>query len=82
MPRAALAGGGPSGAGQAAVFVLQSQRVRRRAVALGASYGTRVAVLSGLSAGEQVVVSGTQALRDGQTVRVAADTTGVAAKLN
>ncbi len=41
-----------------------------------------MAVRRGLAPGENVVVSGTQALRDGQAVRVAADTAGIAAKLN
>lgn len=83
VPRAALASGaaGAEGVGQAAVFVLENHSVRRRAVVTGKSYGSCVAVRRGLQAGEQVVVSGTQALHDGQTVRVAADTAGVAAKL-
>jgi len=68
VPRVALvsAAGGPL----TAVFVLQQQRVRRRPVQVGASYGSRVAV-RGVQANEQVVVSGTQALRDGLAVRVA-----------
>lgn len=68
VPRVALApaAGGP----QAAVYVLQRQRVRRRSVQVGASYGSRVAV-RGVQANEQVVISGTQALRDGLAVRVA-----------
>ena len=66
----------------AAVFVLENQRVRRRPVEAGASYGTRVAVRRGLAPGEQVVVSGTQTLRDGQAVRVATDTVGRTARPN
>ncbi len=70
VPRVALAAGGA--AGQGAVYVLRGGRVCRRPVRLGAAYGTRVAVQSGLAAGERVVVSGTEPLRDGLPVRVAA----------
>jgi len=68
VPRAAVAAA--TGAAPASVFLLERQQVRRRPVQLGASYGERVAV-RGLAAGEQVVVSGSQALRDGLAVRVA-----------
>jgi RND family efflux transporter MFP subunit len=72
VPRAALAAGSAASQGAATVFVLRGGRVRRRPLRLGTAQDTRVAVQSGLAAGEQVVVSGTEALRDGQPVRVAA----------
>jgi RND family efflux transporter MFP subunit len=50
------------------VFVLQDGRVERRAVRLGAVSGNDVEVVSGLSAGERVVVEGPEDLADGQTV--------------
>ena len=67
-----LAAGSAASQGAATMFVLRGGQVRRRPVRLGAAHNTRVAVQSGLAAGEQVVVSGTEALRDGQPVRVAA----------
>ncbi len=50
------------------VFVLQNGRVERRAVRLGAVSGSDVEVVSGLSAGERVVVEGPEELADGQAV--------------
>lgn len=82
VPRAALAAGGAASQGAATVYVLHGGRVRRRPVRLGAAYGTRVAVRSGLAAGEQVVVSGTEGLREGLPVRVAALATSNLNQLN
>ncbi len=45
-------------------------RVYRAAVVIGASEGTDVQVLHGVSAGESVVTDGAQTLHDGDTVRV------------
>jgi len=70
LPRTALAAN--ASGKQAAVYVLQGRQVRRRTVELGPATGTRVTVLAGLAVGEQVVVSGTQGLRDGLRVSVAA----------
>jgi HlyD family secretion protein len=56
--------------GQDVVYVLRQDRVERRAVRLGATVGDDVAVLSGLSAGEQVVVEGPAELADGDRVLV------------
>jgi len=56
--------------GQDAVYVLHQDRVERRAVRLGATAGDAVVVLSGLSAGEQVVVEGPAELADGDRVLV------------
>lgn len=70
VPRTALAAQAP----RPTVFVLNAQRrVQRREVRLGPASGTEVAVLSGLRPGEQVVISGTEGLRDGLPVNVQPD---------
>jgi len=56
---------------QPVVFVLDGDVVERRAVSVGGKAGTEIEILSGVSAGEQVVVSGLEDLEDGQRVRVA-----------
>ena len=56
--------------GQDVVYVLRQNRVERRAVRLGATAGDDVAVVSGLSAGEQVVVEGPAELANGDRVLV------------
>lgn len=53
------------------VFVVADDKVERREVRIGGRRPGSVEVLSGLNAGEQVVVEGTQKVRDGSTVRVA-----------
>jgi membrane fusion protein (multidrug efflux system) len=50
-----------------------SARVERRAVQTGIRRGGWVEITSGVNAGDQVVVSGLQGLRDGMTVRIADD---------
>jgi RND family efflux transporter MFP subunit len=63
-----------AGAGEFAVLVVERKgdaavaRVRR--VELGEVMGNAIAVLSGVTAGEQVIVSGTTLLVDGDSVRV------------
>jgi multidrug efflux pump subunit AcrA (membrane-fusion protein) len=52
------------------VFVLREDRVERRAIGVGPAIGDQVEVLSGVSAGERVVVSGPQTLKDGDKVKV------------
>jgi RND family efflux transporter MFP subunit len=54
--------------GQDVVYVLQDDRVERRAVRLGSSEGADVVVLSGLRSGERVVVEGPERLADGDRV--------------
>lgn len=58
--------------GRVTVWVLRDDagtlRVREQRVALGETAGDRVAVAEGLNGGEQVVVRGNEALRDGQPV--------------
>ncbi len=55
------------------VYVLgEGDKVVQRSVTLGTSEGERVVVEKGLTVDEQVVVEGTDRLRDGMAVRVAA----------
>ncbi|GLK89780.1 MdtA/MuxA family multidrug efflux RND transporter periplasmic adaptor subunit [Pseudomonas turukhanskensis] len=55
------------------VYVLgEGDKVAQRAVTLGTSEGEKVVVEKGLSVDEQVVVEGTDRLRDGMAVRIAA----------
>ena len=60
----------PDGA-QALVFVYSEGKVERRRVTLGQSLGDERQVLSGLRAGERVVLSPPDALRDGASVKLA-----------
>jgi hypothetical protein len=53
------------------VFVLQGDRLERRAVTVGRPLGSDVEILAGVATGEQVVVGGDVILADGQRVRVA-----------
>jgi HlyD family secretion protein len=56
--------------GKTIVFVVKDDRVERRAVSAGLENGGQVEVLSGVSAGERVVVEGPQTLKDGDKVKV------------
>lgn len=56
--------------GKDVVFVLNGGIVERRAVKVGAAEGDQIEVISGLTAGEQVVIEGPPALADGAKVRV------------
>lgn len=58
---------------EAYVFVFDREAgvARRVAVVIGRRYGTTVAVSSGLSGGEEVVVQGQHLLRDGAPIRTA-----------
>jgi RND family efflux transporter MFP subunit len=56
--------------GRSIVFVIRDDRVERRAIGAGAAVGDQVEVLSGVSAGERVVVDGPQTLKDGDKVKV------------
>ncbi len=53
------------------VFVLQDDRLERRAVTVGRPIGSDVEIVAGVAVGEQVVVGGDDELADGQRVRVA-----------
>lgn len=69
VPRAALRERG----GETIVWVLREGKLRANLVTLGEGAGDEVAVLSGLSEGDQVLLGGLRAPRDGQRVRVAQD---------
>ena len=56
--------------GRTVVFVMKQDRVERRAVRTGLEEGDQVEVLSGVSAGERVVVEGPVDLKDGDRVKV------------
>jgi RND family efflux transporter MFP subunit len=66
VPRIAV----KSDEGRSVVFVVREDRVERRAVRAGAEIGDLVEVLSGLSAGERVVIEGPPTLKDGDRVRI------------
>lgn len=66
VPKAAVHSDGD----RSIVFVLRGETVERRAVSLGAPEGDRVAVLSGLTDGERVVVNAPSTLADGARVTV------------
>jgi len=51
------------------VYVVTDDKVSRREVRIGGRRPGRVEILAGLTAGERVVVEGTQKVRDGATVR-------------
>ena len=56
--------------GRSIVFVLKDDRVERRAVSVGVENGDQVELISGVSAGERVVVDGPPTLKDGDKVKV------------
>lgn len=68
VPRAALAAWDRE-AGAAAVFVVENNVARRRAVTTGSVHGDNVEIAAGLSAGERVVVRGGFTLKDGDAIR-------------
>jgi hypothetical protein len=58
----------------AVVFVHAAERVERRGVTLGQAVGAEREIVSGLRAGERVVVTPPPMLKDGDVVRVAEGT--------
>jgi RND family efflux transporter MFP subunit len=56
--------------GRTVVFVVREDRVERRAVRTGNEDGEAMEVLSGVAAGERVVIEGPPTLQDGDRVRV------------
>jgi RND family efflux transporter MFP subunit len=56
--------------GSSIVFVLKEDRVERRAIRAGIESGDEVEVISGLTAGERVVVDAPPQLKDGDRVKV------------
>jgi RND family efflux transporter MFP subunit len=65
VPRRALRKDG----GQDVVFVVQDEKVERRAVTLGESEGEEALIVSGLGVGERVVFEGPPNLADGDSVK-------------
>ena len=55
--------------GSTVLFVVRDDRVERRAVRVGAEDGGRVEIVSGISAGERIVVDGPATLADGARVK-------------
>jgi RND family efflux transporter MFP subunit len=55
--------------GQSIVFLVRDDRVERRAVKTGAAEGDQLEVLSGINAGDRVVVEGPDTLADGARVK-------------
>lgn len=56
--------------GRTVVFIVKEDRVERRAIRAGLENGGQVEVLSGLTAGERVVVEGPATLKDGDRIRI------------
>jgi multidrug efflux pump subunit AcrA (membrane-fusion protein) len=56
---------------QGLVFVYAEGKAERRRVALGQTFGGDRQILSGLRAGERVVLAPPEALRDGAAVKLA-----------
>ena len=56
--------------GKKIVFLVKDGHVERRAVAVGNAEGAQTEILSGLIAGDEVVVGGPTDLRDGQAVKI------------
>jgi HlyD family secretion protein len=56
--------------GKPIVFVFNGDHVERRAISVGLETGDQVEVLSGVRAGERVVVEGPQTLKDGDKVKI------------
>jgi membrane fusion protein (multidrug efflux system) len=56
--------------GDAFVYVIRERVAERRAVSLGIEEGGRIEALSGIQAGEQVVVAGQGGLRHGAAVKI------------
>ncbi len=56
--------------GETTVFVLKEDKVQKRKVKILLEAGNDIAIESGIEAGEQVVVSGNESLKDGASVQV------------
>jgi RND family efflux transporter MFP subunit len=54
---------------QSIVFVVRDERAERRAVTVGATEGDQVEIVSGVNAGERIVVDGVATLSDGARVK-------------
>jgi RND family efflux transporter MFP subunit len=69
VPRDALQQDGA----QPVVYLYRDGKVERRAVSLGNTEGDTQVIVAGVSVGDQVVVKNAQGLRDGQSVKIAAE---------
>ncbi len=56
--------------GKKIVFLVKNDHLERRAVAVGNTQGSQTEILSGLVAGDAVVVNGPANMQDGQTVHI------------
>jgi RND family efflux transporter MFP subunit len=56
--------------GKKIVFLVKNDRLERRAVSVGNTQGSQTEILSGIVAGDAVVVKGPANLQDGQTVEI------------
>jgi RND family efflux transporter MFP subunit len=65
VPKAAVRTEG----GQSVVFVVRENRAERRAVTTGPADGDQIEIVSGLNAGERIVVEGVSTLADGARVQ-------------
>jgi RND family efflux transporter MFP subunit len=66
LPKAAIR----TADGKSIVFVVKENRVERRAISVGLENGDQMEVISGVSAGERVVVDAPATLKDGDKVKV------------
>ncbi len=69
VPLSAIIRSQPDGSGFA-VMLVQDGRARRRAVTLGDSYGSNIAVISGVQPGDRVINRGASLLAEGEPVEV------------
>ena len=56
--------------GRAVVYVAENNRAVEREVTLGSTDGHNIQVLTGLKAGEKLVIEGQRQLKDGQLLNV------------
>jgi RND family efflux transporter MFP subunit len=56
--------------GKKVVFLVKNDRLERRAVSLGSTEGSQTEILSGIVAGDAVVVRGPANMQDGQAVQI------------
>jgi HlyD family secretion protein len=56
--------------GKKIVYLVKSEKLERRAVAVGIAHGTQTEILSGIVVGDAVVVKGPANMQDGQAVQI------------
>jgi HlyD family secretion protein len=56
--------------GKKIVYLVKNDHLERRAVSIGNAQGGQTEILSGLAAGDEVVVKGPANLQDGQAVEI------------